>query len=444
MLKRALTRWDIIILVLNCIIGSGIFGLPSRIYSRIGLYSIPAFLICAALMLIVILNFSEVGSRFRKTGGPYLYLKEAYGDFVGYLAGWILIISRVASFAALVNLMVDYLGYYDPVFNDTVYRPLTLISITLLFFGVNARGVRGSANLNNLLGVLKIVPLLLFILVGFFFIDPNLLTLPEEPPKPEVFNSVIMILVFAFTGFEGGVINTGEMKNPQKDIPFALITATLAVSVFYMLIQFVSIGAYPGLVASERPLSDAAEYMLGSWAGILITIGAVISISGTLNANVLSGSRLPYALSENDQFPRFFSKVHPVTRIPYWSLIIYMLVTLAVSLSGTFIYALAINVISKLLIFALISAAVIRLRKKERPAPAIFRIKYAGLSAMVGITLCIILLIGAEPSNLIHVAVAIGTGVIFYFLHSRYKRTLSPEDEEKEEEKIALREHSEV
>ena len=422
MLKRALTRLDILILVVNCIIGSGIFGLPSRIYSRIGIYSIPAFLACAALMLVIILNFSEVGSRFRKTGGPYLYLKEAYGDFVGYLSGWILIISRVASFAALVNLMVDYLGYFSPVFNHQLYRPLTLTLITLLFFWVNAIGVRQSANLNNLLGILKIVPLFLFIVAGFFFIDPKLLTLPETTPDPEVFNSVLMILVFAFTGFEGGVINTGEMKNPQKDIPFALITATITVSVFYMLIQFVSIGTYPGLATSERPLSDAAHFMLGNWAGILITVGALVSISGTLNANVLGGSRLPFALSENGQFPEFLSKTTSKTQIPLWSLILYTVVTLIVSLSGTFIYALAINVISKLLIFALISAAVIRFRKTEQSPEAVFRIRYPKLSAITGILLCIVLLAGAESSNLIHVAIAIGTGILLYFLHFLFKR----------------------
>ncbi|THD66452.1 amino acid permease [Robertkochia marina] len=425
MLKRALNRWDILILVINCIIGSGIFGLPSRIYSRIGIYSIPAFLACAALMLVIILNFSEVGSRFRKTGGPYLYLKEAYGDFVGFLAGWILIISRVASFAALVNLMVDYLGYFSPVFSQHMYRPLTLILITLLFFWANAVGVRNSANLNNLLGVLKILPLLFFVGIGLFFIDPQLLTLPEETPEPEVFNSVLMILVFAFTGFEGGVINTGEMKNPQKDIPFALITATITVSVFYMLIQFVSIGAYPGLASSERPLSDAAHYMLGGWAGILITIGALISIGGTLNANVLSGSRLPFALSENEQFPEFFSRTTRRSKIPMWSLVIYTIVTLLVSLSGTFIYALAINVISKLLIFALISAAVIRFRKKDQSPEAIFQIRYPKLSALLGIVLCIILLIGAERSNLIHVAIAIASGILFYLLYRRFRKPKS-------------------
>ena len=150
MLKREIGRWDLVLLMINSIIGAGIFGLPSKIYALSGIYSIGAIFICAILILVIILNFSEVASQFKKTGGPYLYTYEAFGKFPGYIIGWLALVSRIAAYAALINLMVDYLSFINESFNNQWIRSITIILISALLFTINARGVKNSSRLNNL------------------------------------------------------------------------------------------------------------------------------------------------------------------------------------------------------------------------------------------------------------------------------------------------------
>ena len=416
MLKRDIKRWDLVLLMINIIIGAGIFGLPSKIFELTGVYSIPAIFICALLMIIIILNFSEVASQFNKTGGPYLYTTKAFGKSLGYIIGWLSLVSRIAAYAALINLLVDYLSYINVAFNNQSFRFLTIILITSMIFLINYRGVKNSSRLNNILAIAKLIPLFIFIIVGFYFIDFDLLNFNQPAPSINDFSSTILILVFAFTGFEAAVINTGEMSNPKRDIPFALIISALFVAVFYTLIQLVVVGTYPDLASSNKPIADAADYFLGSVGGLLITIGAVISIGGTINANLLAGSRLPFAFSDANQFPSLFSKTHPKTGVPHISLIIYTIITILVSVSGTFIYALSISVISKVMVFAIISAALIKFRKKNKNNKENFKLRYGYFSAILGIIICIWMLFASNLSDFIDVIITIIVGVLLYII----------------------------
>ena len=416
MLKREIGRWDLVLLMINSIIGAGIFGLPSKIYALSGIYSIGAIFICAILILVIILNFSEVASQFKKTGGPYLYTYEAFGKFPGYIIGWLALVSRIAAYAALINLMVDYLSFINESFNNQWIRSITIILISALLFTINARGVKNSSRLNNLLGVSKLIPLSLFILVGLFFIDFDLLHFSNSTPTISDLSSTIVFLVFAFTGFEAALINTGEMSNPEKDIPFALILSIIFVAVFYMFIQLVAIGTFPELAGSNKPIADATYFFAGSIGGLIITIGAIISIGGTLNANLLAGSRLPFALSEKAQFPKFFLRTNEKTSIPIVSLVVYSIVTILVSVTGTFIYALSISVISKVLVFMIVSAALIKFRKMNKDAKVGFQLHHGYLSAISGIIICIWLLYASNHSDFIDVMITILVGLFIYLI----------------------------
>jgi amino acid transporter len=423
MLKKDIKRWDLVLLMINSIVGAGIFGLPSKIFSLAGIYSIAAILICAILMLIIILNFSEVGSQFKKTGGPYLYTLKTFGYFPGYIIGWLALISRIAAYAAIINILVDYLSYLHEGFTDQSVRSITIILIIAMLFSVNYLGVKNSSRLNNVLAISKLIPLAVFVIVGFFFIDLELLDFDQTNPSISDFSSAIFILVFAFTGFEAAVINTGEMSNPKKDIPFALIFSTLFVTLFYILIQIVSVGTFPDLAGSNKPIADAADFILGSTGGLFITIGAIISIGGTLNANLLAGSRLPFALSEENQLPGIFSKTNTKTAIPYVSLIVYSVTTILVSVTGTFIYALSINVISKIFMFAIISAALIKLRRTNKQKETAFNLRFGFLSAILGIIICVWLLSVSKLSEFKDVLVITIIGLIIYFIYKFILKT---------------------
>jgi amino acid transporter len=206
------------------------------------------------------------------------------------------------------------------------------------------------------------------------------------------------------------------MSRPEKDIPFALIGATLFIALFYILIQVVTVGTYPDLANSIKPIADAAHFFMGSAGGIMITVGAVLSIGGTLNTNLLAGSRLPYAFSEEGQYPKIFLKTSAKTAIPYVSLIIYTVVTIIVSLTGTFIYALSINVITKALLFAIISAALIKFRRVDGSPKQGFRLRFGYFYGVAGIIICAWLLYVSDLSDFIDVVLTTLAGILLYFL----------------------------
>ncbi|MEQ9412856.1 MAG: APC family permease, partial [Cyclobacteriaceae bacterium] len=287
---RAIRKWDLVLLMINTIIGAGIFGLPSKVFQLSGAYSILAFVVCALVIFNIIICFAEVGSRFDKTGGPYIYKLEAFGSFPAFIMGWLLLWSRIISYAALINLLVTYSSYYHPSLNHFVPRLLIMVVLTAVLTGINYVGVKKTTTVNNFLTIGKIVPLVIFILVGLFYLQPKLLSFHELPEFKD-FSSSVLLLVFAFGGFEVVVINSGEMKNPNKIVPYALIISALIVMILYGSIQLVSVGTLPGLGSSEKPLADAAQSFMGGFGGNLITIGAIISIVGALNAILLVGSR---------------------------------------------------------------------------------------------------------------------------------------------------------
>ncbi len=421
MLRRDIGKWDLVLLMINSIIGAGIFGLPAGIFNLSGIYSVPAMLVCAGIIFILVLVFAEVASRFDKTGGPYLYTLTAFGPLPAYMIGWLLLLTRLATYAALINLFATYLGYLHPVFQGGWMRTGIILIVTLFLSVVNHTGVRNSKNLSNLLATAKLVPLLLFVGIGLFFISPNAVDFHHPMPDLADFTSTVFILVFAFTGFEAILVNTGEIREPGRTIPFALITALLFVGVFYTLIQIVAIGTLPELATSKTPIADAAERFMGSGGGRFITLGAVISIGGTLHSVMFIGSRLPFALSESDQFPKFFQKLHPHYRTPVYSLLAFSLAALVVSVSGTFIYAVTISVISKILILLAVCLALLRLRQTGAGNAPQFVLPYARTWAVIGILACCWLLTGSTSAEFRDVGITMGVGAIFYMLHLRFK-----------------------
>ena len=400
--------------MINSIIGAGIFGIPSKIFSLTSIYSVFAILFCAIITLVFILIFAEVATQFDRSGGPYLYTYEAFGKFPGFIIGWLALISRMAAFAAVINLLVDYLSYLNPRFTEFSTRTITILLICFFLFIINSRSVKSSSSLNNILAIFKLLPLIAFVIIGFFFINADNLELPKVLPPTASFASSIVILIFAFTGWEAVLINTGEMSNPAKNIPFAMIISTLFVAVFYILIQIVSIGTFPGLATSIRPIADAADAFMGSTGGTVIMVGAVVSTLGNLNANLLAGSRLPFSFSEEKQFPKIFSQVNEKTGVPLVSLIAYSVVTLIVSVTGTFTYAISINVIAKVITFILVAFALMKFRKSGNKI--VFKLPYGRQFAIAGIIIGVGLIFSSNFSSVIDVLITIAVGLIIYFL----------------------------
>ncbi|MDQ3634116.1 MAG: amino acid permease [Acidobacteriota bacterium] len=415
-LIRGIGRWDLTAIVINTVIGAGIFGLPSKVAALIGSYSIIAFIVCSIIIVFVVLCFAEVSSRFQTTGGAYIYTKEAYGNLVGFEVGWLFWLTRFTAFAANCNLLVDYLGY----FNESLAQgTLRIFIIALVVFGltaINIVGVKQTVTATNILTFAKLTPLFLFVIVGMFFIQPVNFDFGISPTA-DVFANAILVLIYAFVGFESAVIPAGEMENPKKNAPFALMTAIGIIVALYILIQIVSIGTLPELANSERPLADAAENFVGTFGATFIVIGALVSILGNLNVGLLSTTRLLFAMAEQKDVPQFLAKVSDKFKTPHIAIILTSIGIFIYTISSSFIAALTISTITRLIVYAMTCVALPIFRyRKDAPEAGVI-VPLGILASIFSLILIGWLLLSVKLLDLYQLLIFIVIGLVFYFLY---------------------------
>ncbi|HEY8228663.1 MAG TPA: amino acid permease [Pyrinomonadaceae bacterium] len=423
-LIRGIRRWDLVAITINAIIGAGIFGLPSKTYALIGTYSIIAFLVCALVVALIILCFAEVGSRFEATGGPYLYTREAFGPTVAFEVGWLIWLARVTAFAANCNLMINYLGYFWPAAPTSFWRPTIIVGVVGTLALINFLGVRQSAIVSNCFAIGKLVPLLIFIVAGMFFLNPQAFTFASQP-GPAAFSQSVLLLVYAFTGFETATVPAGEMRDPQRNLPRALLIATAIVAVVYVLVQIVCVGTLPGLAQSTRPLADAGSLFLGTAGGAIISAGAIISITGNLNIVLLGGSRIPFAMAEQKQLPRFVGTLHKRFATPYVSILLTSAIMLLLTLQSSFLAALTISTIARLVTYGATCASLPMFRSRKKVAPAAFHLPGGTLIAILSLILVVWLLANSTGQEAKATAIAAIAGFIIFVCYRLYLRFYS-------------------
>ena len=425
-LVRGIRRWDLVAVVINIIIGAGILGLPSRVYSLIGPYSLIAFLVSAVYVALIIFCFAEVGSRFTETGGPYLYAREAFGPTIGFEVGWLSWLARLTAFATNCNLLVSYLSYFWPGVGSGAGRVVLITAIVVSLATVNMIGIRETAILTNLFTVGKLIPLALFTGVGLFFINPQNFS-TATPPAYGAFSTAILLLVYAFSGFEVATIPAGEIQNPQRNLPFALITSIGIVALLYFLIQAVCIGTLPELAHSEKPLADASGRFLGAAGASTISVGAVISLTGNINSIVLAGSRLPFAMAEQHQLPQVLSATHRRFRTPHLSILVTTAIMLALTISSTFIYALTLSTLTRLIVYSTTCAALPILRRRSDVRPAMFKAPAGFAISIAVLVLAAWLLSNSTWREARDLAIAAAVGMFIYTVYRLGQRRPPPE-----------------
>lgn len=421
-LVRGISRFDMVAITINSIIGAGIFGLPSKAAALVGANSLAAFVVCAFVVALIVLCFAEVSSRFTQTGGPYLYAKEAFGAVVGFEVGWLFWLVRITAFATNCNLLVNYLGFSKNQFA----RILTIVLVILALSAINLVGVKTSARTTNFFTVGKLIPLFAFALIGLFFINPGNLTFNTNIDSTS-FAQTVLVLIYAFTGFEMAVVPSGEMKEPGKNLPFALLTAIAIVATLYILIQIVCIGTLPELATSERPLADAASHFLGAYGAAFIIVGATISIGGNLNSLLLSASRIPFAMSEQNELPNVLAKTHANYKTPYVSIILTAIVMLIFTVQTSFLTALTISTITRLLVYAVTCASLPVFRRRANSPKAEFLAPLGIAAAIASLALIGWLLYNVKFDEVKVLAVCAAVGLIIYFVYSFVKKQLIAE-----------------
>lgn len=413
-LIRGIRRWDLVAVAINAIIGAGIFGLPSRAYALVGSYSLIAFIVCAIVVALIILCFAEVGSRFSETGGPYLYAREAFGSTVGFEVGWLMWLARLTAFAANCNLLVDYLGFFWGPATTHYWREAIIVVVVSAIAAVNVMGVRDAARVTNVFTVGKLIPIILFIGVGLFFLNSQNYSFAERPAYG-AFSSSVLMLIYAFSGFEMAAIPAGEVRDPQRNLPMALLTAIGVVALLYISIQVICIGTLPGLATSQRPLADASGVFLGRAGGAIISAGVVVSIVGNLNVIILAGSRLPFAMAERGELPRIIGATHKRFRTPHISILITSFVVLGLTLGSTFARQVNLSVIARLLSYGVTCAALLVFRHKQGAPPAMFKAPAGVSAAIAALLLAAWLLSNSSLLDARDSAIAAGVGLVIYF-----------------------------
>jgi amino acid transporter len=415
-LVRGIRQWDLVGIVINSIIGAGIFVLPAKAFGLIGSYSLLAFVVCAVVVLLIILCFAEVSSRFTATGGPYLYARQAFGPAIGFQVGWTNWISRITAFATNTNLLVVYLSLFWPAAASGMPRAIVITTITLALTAINYIGVRDAAKTSNIFTIAKLLPLFLFIATGLFFLQPANLALGSLPSYAS-FSTAVLLSIYAFTGFENGSVPAGEIVNPRRMMPIAILIAIAIVTVVYVLIQAVSIGTLPNLGATERPLADAASTFLGPIGASIIAAGAITSVIGNLNVNILTTPRILFAMSTHRELPRSLSSVHHRFRTPHIAILFTAALMLILTLSSSLIYALTISTIARLLAYAGTCLALPVLRKRKDAPPAIVSIPGGVVISALAVLLCMWLVSNSSLKEARDAAIALAAGLAIYFVY---------------------------
>src|ERR1700690_3697524 len=382
---RAIGRWSLAALVVNSIIGSGIFGLPATVAGILGKRRGVAVLIAGAAMGVIIACYAEVASQFSEAGGPYLYARTAFGRLVGILVGWMLYLAQTAAPAANANLFVIYLAEFWPAAKQPWPRFAILTLLVGLLALINARGARQGTVVSNVFTVAKLLPLLMVVLAGaaVTIVHPAPWGMTASLPATAWMKAMVL-LIFAYGGFESALAPMSEAKNPSRDAAFALAVALIACTAIYTLVQWVVVGVLGPGATTDRPLAEVARITMGNRGAKLVAIGALISVYGYLSAKLLGMPRVSFALAQRSDLPKIFAKVSRKFRTPWFSILFFAVAVWGLAIAGNFAWNVTLSVVARLFYYAVVCAALIALRRKQ-PLAAGFRLPAGPVLAVLGV-----------------------------------------------------------
>ena len=392
-LIRAIGRWSLAALTINCIIGSGVFGLPSVIACSLGNASPFAWLFAAGATGLVMACFAEVSSRFDQSGGVYLYSRAAFGRTTGITVAWFGLLARFTAIGANANLFVIYLAEFWPKANLLVSRAAVLLALFGFLTWANYIGVRSGTLLSNLFTAVKLITLLGFIAGGVCFLALNhhalALAAPAGPANKWLHS--ILLLMFAYGGYETALMPAAEAKDPRRDYPFALLVALLSCAFVYIATQWIVISVVPVTSISNRPIASAVQAMVGPWGAGVVSIAILFATYGYLSANILGFPRILFALAERGDVPAIMAKVHARFRTPHVAIVVLAACSLIFSLMGSFQWNVTISAMSRLIYYGSVCAALPVLRHKKEVSEAAFRLPAGNIIAVLALGVSLLL-----------------------------------------------------
>jgi amino acid transporter len=412
------SRGQAVALSVNSVIGSGIFLLPGTAAALLGFASLPAMAIAAVAVALIVLCFAEAASRFDQTGGAYLYTRAAFGDLIGFEVGWMTWLARVATAATLAAGFARAIAYLVPVAGSGWARAFAIVAPIAVLTAINVIGVEAGARTNVVLVIGKLLPLVMFIGAGMFAASWSI-AVAQAPSREGGLAEAAILLLFAYAGFENAPSLAGEYERPRRDVPFALLVNLAIVTAVYVGVQYVALGTLPDLGASTTPLADSAGAFLGSIGGTLLTVGAAVSIVGTIGSTTLAGPRFLYALAHDGYGPRFLAAVHPRFRTPANAIVVQGALALPLALSGSFEQLAALSVIARLFTYLGTAAAVPLLRRRADLPRAGFQLPGGPVIPVLAFLVTLGLTASTSARNLIAAGIALAAGLALFALRRR-------------------------
>ena len=322
--------------IVNIIVGGGIYRLPAAVAASIGPRAPIAFVVCAAVMGLIVACFAEAGRRVDLTGGPYAYIETAFGRFTGFLAGILVWLVGTLAPAAVATVLADAVGALVP----SVTAPPGRWAFLVLTFGVlaaiNVRGVRQGTRLNAGLAAAKLLPLLMLILFGVAMVRPANLAWGGSAAGGSLARACAL-LIFAYCGVESALLPSGEIRDVRRTVPRAVLAAMIIVTLLYLGLQVVAQGVLGASLGEQAtPLAAAAVRVQGPWGGRLLLAGAAVSMFGNVSGMALATPRALYALASDGILPAPLGRVHPRFRTPHVAIAAQAALTCALAVTSGF------------------------------------------------------------------------------------------------------------
>ena len=421
--SKKLGFWSIVLLGINGIIGSGIFLLPNKAMAIIGPASLLVMLFDMLLVLAITFCFAEASGLFKENGGAYIYAKEAFGDFIGYEVGFLSWATRIIAFSTMSVGFATALGGLIPSLNTVMMKNIIISVIFIVLAVINLLGIKLYEVIQNLATIAKILPFILFIGMGIFYIEPVNFTplVPNGVYTPGSFGAAAVMLFFAFTGFESLAVAAAEMENPQKNLPKATLITIFTVSAIYILLLACAIGIMGyELADTTAPVQAAFTRIAGAFGTTIVAAGTLISIGALCIASSFITPHSGLALAEQHMLPAFMAKRNRFGA-PYWCIIVSTIVAMLIGYTGGFAFLASISVVSRFSQYIPTCLSIMVFRKKMPDAPRVFKIPFGPVIPVIALLVSFWLLAQAKPQQLL---IGFGAAIValhFYFLVHRKK-----------------------
>jgi APA family basic amino acid/polyamine antiporter len=414
-LRRVVSRWEIVAISINDVIGSGIYLVPAEAAALLGGASVWAVLAAGLAVLMLVLCFAEAGSLFDEPGSAYVYTKAAFGEFIGFEVGWMTWVARVVSVASLSAGFAQAVGFLLPAAHLGMVRVAVIIGMLALLTTINVLGVKQGARAAVVLTIAKVVPLMCFLAVGLFAAKTSMAK-AGETLSLDGMRQAALLLLFGYAGFENTAAAAGEFENPRRDVPFALLVQIGTVTAIYTAVQWVAVGVVPNLATSKAPLADGMLLMVGPWGGTLLAVGGLLSVLGTTSNTILAGPRFLYAIAQSGALPAVLTRIHPRFRTPWLSIVIMVAIALPLALTGTFAQLAILSMAARLVTYVGTAASVLVLRKTMAATARTIRLPGGPLIPACAVLVCLLFISAMTWKHLVGGAAALAVGAVLWML----------------------------